>query len=59
VEFVNERADEVVQTLGAYRDLLAGRMSGADLWRSLRLVNQLGVTRGQMETGPRTLLKKS
>ncbi len=59
VEFVNEGASEVVETLTAYRGLLQGSVSGADLWRSLRLVNQLGVTRGQMETGPRTIIKKT
>jgi U32 family peptidase len=48
VEFVNETAAAVAATIGKYRALLGGRMSGADLWRELKLHNQLGVTRGPM-----------
>jgi putative protease len=49
VEFVNESPDEVLQTLARYRQLLRGEISGAELWRELRLLNQLGVTRGTLE----------
>ena len=31
-----------------YRQLLRGEITGAQLWRELKLFNQLGVTRGQM-----------
>lgn len=48
VEFVNESADDVAKTLAMYQSLLAGEVTGADLWRQLKLQNQLGVTRGQM-----------
>jgi putative protease len=48
LEFLNETADQVVQTIGKYRQLLAGKITGAQLWRELKLFNQLGVTRGQM-----------
>src|SRR5690606_13898688 len=48
VEFLNESPDEVSRTLGRYRRLLAGEITGTDLWRELKLLNQLGVTRGQM-----------
>jgi putative protease len=48
VEFLNETADEVKQTVEKYRQLLRGDISGAQLWRELKLFNQLGVTRGQM-----------
>jgi putative protease len=58
VEFVNETADEVVRTITQYQRLLRGEISGADLWRELKLLNQLGVTRGQMETAPRFINKK-
>jgi putative protease len=51
IEFLNESAEQVVQTISAYQRLLRGELSGAQLWRDLRLVNQLGVTRGQMEGG--------
>jgi putative protease len=49
VEFVNETPDEVARTLRRYQQLLRGEITGPDLWRELRLLNQLGVTRGQME----------
>jgi putative protease len=51
LEFLNETAEQVVQTVGKYRQLLAGKISGAQLWRELKLFNQLGVTRGQMGRG--------
>ena len=49
VEFVNETAEEVARTIGQYRQLLRGEITGSQLWRELKLINQLGVTRGQME----------
>lgn len=58
VEFLTETAEEVQRTVSRYQELIAGRISGADLWRELKLVNQLGVTRGQMETPPRVLPRK-
>jgi putative protease len=48
MEFVNETPDQVVQTVSKYRQLLRGEISGSQLWRDLKLFNQLGVTRGQM-----------
>ena len=59
VEFVNETADEVRRTLGSYRQLLRGELSGAELWRELKLLNQLGVTRGQMDTAPQVIHRKA
>jgi putative protease len=49
VEFVGETPDQVVKTLAVYRRLLRGEITGADVWRELKVRNQLGVTRGQME----------
>jgi putative protease len=48
IEFLNETPEHVDQTISKYRQLLRGQISGAELWRELRLMNQLGVTRGQM-----------
>ncbi len=48
VEFLNETPEQVTQTLTKYRQLLRGEITGAQLWRELKLFNQLGVTRGQM-----------
>lgn len=59
VEFVNETAAEVAQTLTRYGQLLRGAISGADLWRELKLLNQLGVTRGQMEAAAPVVRRKT
>jgi len=48
LEFLNETAEQVAQTISKYRQLLNGEIRGAQLWRELKLLNQLGVTRGQM-----------
>ncbi|HEX5223021.1 MAG TPA: U32 family peptidase [Verrucomicrobiae bacterium] len=48
VEFLNETPEQVSQTLAKYRQLLRGEITGSQLWRELKLHNQLGVTRGQM-----------
>jgi U32 family peptidase len=58
IEFLNEDAAEVRRTVGCYQQLLDGRISGAELWRELKLINQLGVTRGQMESPARVLPRK-
>jgi putative protease len=59
VEFVNEGADEVTRTLARYGQLLRGEVSGAELWRELKLLNQLGVTRGQIDSAPQVIAKKT
>jgi putative protease len=48
VEFLNETPEQVTQTLAKYQQLLRGEITGTQLWRELKLMNQLGVTRGQM-----------
>jgi putative protease len=48
LEFLNEPPAEVSRTITKYRQLLRGEISGTQLWRELKLFNQLGVTRGQM-----------
>jgi len=48
VEFLNEKPEEVERTIAKYRALLRGEITGTQLWRELKLFNQLGVTRGQM-----------
>jgi putative protease len=49
VEFLNETPEQVAQTIAKYRQLLRGELTGSQLWRELKLFNQLGVTRGQMD----------
>ncbi len=58
IEFVNEGPDEVGRTVARYRQLIRGEIAGADLWRELRLINQMGVTRGQMEAPPQIVRRK-
>ena len=46
IEFVNETPEQIIQTIHLYQELLQGEITGSQLWRELRLQNQLGVTRG-------------
>lgn len=48
VEFVNESHAQASKTLLQYKRLLQGGCTGPELWRELKLLNQLGVTRGQL-----------
>jgi putative protease len=58
IEFVNESPGEVERTLVRYNRLLRGEMSGGELWRELKLLDQLGVTRGQIDRAPQVLARK-
>ena len=51
IEFLNETPAQVTLTISMYRRLLRAELTGAQLWRELKLLNQLGVTRGQMGGG--------
>jgi putative protease len=48
VEFLDETPETVERTIAKYRQLLRGEIDGTQLWRELKLMNQLGVTRGQI-----------
>jgi putative protease len=50
LEFVNEGGEETARTIAKYKALLKGEITGAQLWRELKLHNRLGVTRGPMES---------
>jgi putative protease len=58
-EFLNETPEELARTIRRYQQLLCGEITGAELWREFKLVNQLGVTRGQMEAAAQIITKKS
>ena len=49
VELLRERANEVTPLLKRYADLLLGRSEPKSALRSLRVLNQLGVTRGTLD----------
>ncbi len=46
IEFVNETADQAAKTISKYQQLLRGEISGSEVWKQLKLLSQLGVTRG-------------
>ena len=48
VEFLDETPETVERTIAKYRQLVRGEINGTQLWRELKLMNQLGVTRGQI-----------
>ena len=49
VEFLDESADEIGRVVRAYRDLLAGMLTGREVWTLLKAANRVGVTRGTLE----------
>ncbi len=49
VELLAESPDSISQVLSATRDLLAGRMTGKEVWTRLNAANRVGVTRGTLE----------
>jgi len=48
VELLRENADEVPPILNSYADVLSGKEDGHATWRQLRVLNQLGITRGTL-----------
>jgi len=48
VEFLNDSAIQVIETIESYRKLLRGEISGDQLWQALKLLPKLGVTRGSL-----------
>ncbi|MEO0409474.1 MAG: DUF3656 domain-containing protein [Cyanobacteria bacterium P01_A01_bin.135] len=49
LEFLQEPPLVVAQTVAQYQQLLAGSISGAKLWQTLKLQHRLGVTRGPLD----------
>jgi putative protease len=49
VELLREKPDEVKPLLSRYADVIAGRSEPKSAMRSLRVLNQLGVTRGTLD----------
>lgn len=48
VDMVDESAQTAAELINRYQALLRGETSGIALWRELKLISQLGVTRGQL-----------
>ena len=49
IELLDESAAEIGRIVAAYRDLLAGRTTGREVWKALNAANRVGVTRGTLE----------
>jgi putative protease len=49
VELLREQNDDVVRLLDRYASILAGLDDPKSAWRQLRVLNQLGVTRGTLD----------
>jgi putative protease len=45
----DEPAETIAATIELYRELLAGRLRGDEVWRRLHASNRVGVTRGTLE----------
>lgn len=50
IEFLRESPRQVSQILNQYHQLLSGQITGVQLWQTLKLHSQLGVTRGPLNT---------
>ncbi len=48
IEFVQETPAQTMQTINRYQQLLSGEITGTQLWKTLKLQSQLGVTRGSL-----------
>jgi U32 family peptidase len=49
IEFLNDDPSEMRQVIRSYRELLAGRTTGQEVWTTLEAMNRVGVTRGTLE----------
>jgi putative protease len=49
IELLEDSAEEIRGLIELYRDLLAGQVSGKQVWQRLQASNRVGVTRGTLE----------
>ena len=49
VELLDESAETIGDIIRSYRELLAGRTTGREVWGRLKASNRVGVTRGTLE----------
>jgi putative protease len=49
VELLDEPPAEIKRIVHLYRELLAGRVTGREVWSRLQALNRVGVTRGTLE----------
>lgn len=48
VEFLEEGPEKVEEVIQLYQEAIEGKRSGTSVWKTLKALNQLGVTRGQL-----------
>ncbi len=49
VELLDQSPSEVAQLIDLYQQLLAGQVTGKQVWQQLKAANRVGVTRGTLE----------
>jgi putative protease len=49
LELLEEPPSAVAELVGLYEQLLAGQIAGSEVWRRLKAINRVGVTRGTLE----------
>jgi putative protease len=49
IELLDEDGAEIERVVRAYRELLAGSVTGREVWTRLNAANRVGVTRGTLE----------
>jgi putative protease len=49
VELLDERGRQLRETLSLYQQLLAGEVTGKEVWSRLKATNRIGITRGTLE----------
>ncbi len=49
MELLEEKCEDAKRLVALYRDLLAGRVTGRQVWQLLSAANRVGVTRGTLE----------
>jgi putative protease len=49
IELLDEAAHEIRPLVNLYRDLLASRVTGREVWQQLKASNRVGITRGTLE----------
>jgi putative protease len=49
IELLDDQGEYLRATIALYRDLLAGRVTGKQVWQQLNASNRVGVTRGTLE----------
>jgi U32 family peptidase len=49
IDLLDGDAADIRRIIDLYRSLLTGRIAGREVWRQLRALNRVGVTRGTME----------